>query len=481
MILRHIYNTALAQASYLVGCPASGEALVVDPTRDIEQYLALAARDGLRVAAVAETHVHADFVSGARELAAHAGARLYLSAAGPGGSPYAYAAEAGALMLRDGDRIALGRVRLEVLHTPGHTPESLSFLMTDTAGAAGPMGILTGDWVFVGDVGRPDLLETAAGVAGAAVAGAHTLFRSLERFRRLPDYAQVWPGHGAGSACGRSLGAVPQSTVGYEVRSNWAFAVLDEVRFVREVLEGQPEPPPSFARMKRANAVGPRPLGEIPPPARRDAPQLAGEIAAGMVVVDLRPAAHYAARHAPGTLNLPPGDAFLTWAGWLLPGDRPLGLVGEQGQIDEASRQLRLIGLDTTATWGPEAATARGAGDGRVARIERIDAARLRDLLARGPITLVDVRAPGEYAAGHIAGSRNIPLGHLAGRLGKIPADRPVVVQCQGGARSAIAAGVLDAHGRGPVADFTGGFAAWTALGYPVERDVAVAPSHMHV
>ena len=185
MILRHIYTTALAQASYLVGDPVTGEALVVDPTRDIDQYLALAAGDGLRVTAVAETHIHADFVSGARELAARAGARLYLSAAGFGGSPYAYAADAGAIPLRDGDRIALGDVRLDVLHTPGHTPESLSFLVTDAAGANGPMGILTGDCVFVGDVGRPDLLETAAGVAGAAAEGAHALFHSLQRVRRL--------------------------------------------------------------------------------------------------------------------------------------------------------------------------------------------------------------------------------------------------------------------------------------------------------
>lgn len=476
MILRHIYTTALAQASYLVGDPVTGEALVVDPTRDIDQYLALAAGDGLRVTAVAETHIHADFVSGARELAARAGARLYLSAAGFGGSPYAYAADAGAIPLRDGDRIALGDVRLDVLHTPGHTPESLSFLVTDAAGANGPMGILTGDCVFVGDVGRPDLLETAAGVAGAAAEGAHALFHSLQRVRRLPDYAQVWPGHGAGSACGRALGAVPQSTVGYETRFNWAFAVPDEDDFVREVLDGQPEPPPYFARMKRVNAEGPRPAGALPPPARLRADQLAGALAAGTVVVDLRPGSAYAAGHVPGALNLPLGGAFLSWAGWLLPDDRPLGLVGEEGPVDDAARQLRLIGLDTiVGAWTPAEVATWEAGGSALARVERIDAGHLRDLLARDEIALVDVRAPEEYAVGHISGSRNIPLGHLAERLGEIPAGRPLVVQCQGRTRSAIAASVVGAYRRDPIIDFSGGFMAWDALDYPVERGGAAS------
>ena len=470
MIVRHVYNTALAQAGYVIGCPAAGEAIVVDPTRDIDWYLALAARDGLRIAAVAETHIHADFVSGARELAARAGARLYLSAAGREGSPYAYAEDAGAIPLRDGDRLAVGEVRLEVLHTPGHTPESLSFLVTDEAGADGPMGILTGDFVFVGDVGRPDLLERAVGVAGAAAEGARALFRSLQRFRQLPPYLQVWPGHGAGSSCGRALGAVAQSTVGYETRFNWAFSVPDEASFMREVLEGQPEVPPYFARMKGMNAAGPAAVGTLPPPARPAAGRLADELAAGTVVVDLRPAGDYAARHVPGTLNLPPGDDFLAWAGWLLPYDRPLGIIGTDDQVEQAVRQLRLIGLDAVVgTWTPEAVSAPAAGVDALARIGRIDAEGLRDLLARGQVSLVDVRAPGEYAAGHIAGSRNIPLGHLAGRLGEIPAGRPVVVQCQHGARSAIAASIVGAR-REAVVDLAGGFAAWEARGSPVER-----------
>ncbi|CAA9340091.1 MAG: MBL-fold metallo-hydrolase superfamily, partial [uncultured Gemmatimonadaceae bacterium] len=263
MFFQRFYDTSLAQASYLIGCQQTGEALVVDPTRDARLYLDAAARERLRVTHVTETHIHADFVSGARELAHQAGAQLLLSDEGGAEWRYGYAGEAGAQLLRDGDRVAVGNVVVEALHTPGHTPEHLSFLVTDAPAHAGPWGILTGDFVFVGDVGRPDLLEKAAGQAGTMEAGARTLFRSLERFRALPDHLQLWPGHGAGSACGKALGAVPSSTVGYERRANWGVATLDEEEFVRLVLAGQPEPPRYFAEMKRVNRAGPRLLGGL--------------------------------------------------------------------------------------------------------------------------------------------------------------------------------------------------------------------------
>ena len=214
MFFKRFYDTKLAQASYLIGCQQTGEALVVDPNRDVEQYVTAADAEGLRVTHVTETHIHADFVSGARELAARTGARLLLSDEGDAEWKYAYAAGAKARLLKDGDSFMVGNVRIEALHTPGHTPEHLSFLVTDMPAAAGPWGILTGDFVFVGDVGRPDLLERAAGYVGTMEAAAHTLFHSLERFRALTDHVQVWPGHGAGSACGKSLGAIASSTVG---------------------------------------------------------------------------------------------------------------------------------------------------------------------------------------------------------------------------------------------------------------------------
>ncbi len=337
MLLRHIYNQQLAQASYLVGCQARGEALVVDPNRDIEQYIELTEQEGLRITAVTETHIHADFVSGARELAARTRAQLYLSDARPAEWKYAFANDAGAMLLRDGDLFMVGNVRIEARHTPGHTPEHLAFLITDTANANAPMGIFTGDFIFVGDVGRPDLLEKAAGIVGSTEQAARALFRSIQQFKQLPDYIQIWPGHGAGSACGRALGAVPQSTVGYERRFNWAFATTDEDQFVAAVLEGQPAPPPYFAEMKRVNKLGAQPVASLPSIKQLPHAQLADAMEQGLLVVDVRASKPYAQGHVSGTLNLPLDGAFLTWAGWLLPYDRPFALIADAEGAQQAA------------------------------------------------------------------------------------------------------------------------------------------------
>jgi hydroxyacylglutathione hydrolase len=238
MLLKRFYDPKLAQASYLVGCAATGEALVVDPNRDVDQYVTAADDEGLRISHVTETHIHADFVSGSRELAARTGAKLYLSDEGGPDWRYAFAAADGAMLLRDSDSFMVGTVRVEALHTPGHTPEHMTFLITDTATTDRPMGAFTGDFIFVGDVGRPDLLERAAKVAGTMEAGARTLYHSIQRFKGLPDWLQLWPGHGAGSACGKALGAVPSTTLGYERISNWALNAESEDAFVREVLAG---------------------------------------------------------------------------------------------------------------------------------------------------------------------------------------------------------------------------------------------------
>src|SRR6476620_5692052 len=251
MFFRRFYDDQLAQASYLIGCQATGESLVVDPNRHLEPYLRGAEAEVFRITHATETHIHADFVSGARELAHRTGARLLLSDEGGEDWRYRYAAEAGAQLLRDGDTFRVGHLAVRVVHTPGHTPEHVIFLVTDGAAATEPMGALTGDFVFVGDVGRPDLLERAARIAGTMETGARQLFQSLQRLGGLPDYLQVWPGHGAGSACGKSLGAVPQTTLGYERRFNWAFGFTSEDEFVRAVLAGQPEPPRYIAEKKR--------------------------------------------------------------------------------------------------------------------------------------------------------------------------------------------------------------------------------------
>ena len=481
MFFKRFYDTKLAQASYLIGCQQTGDALVVDPNRDVEQYVTAADAEGLRIAFVTETHIHADFVSGSRELAARTGAQLLLSDEGDAEWKYAYAADAKARLLKDGDSFMVGNVRIEALHTPGHTPEHLSFVVTDTPAAAGPWGILTGDFVFVGDVGRPDLLEKAAGIAGTMEAGARTLFASLARFRALPDHLQVWPGHGAGSACGKALGAVPSSTVGYEKAANWALGIADEATFVREVLADQPEPPRYFAQMKRINREGPRVLGAVPRPPRKGADALTALVREKATIVDTRAAAQFAAGHVPGTLNIPLTGSFVTWAGWLLPYDRDLYLIVDDTRPDAAqaaARDLAMIGLDRVAgVFGHDALASWTAGSA-LETVAQTTPRELAPLLARGEAAVIDVRAASEWEAGHLPGVPNIPLGQLADRIAELPTDRPVVLQCQSGARSAIAASLLQAHGVTRVVNLAGGFSGWRDAGLPVEQggEVRTAP-----
>ena len=474
MLLKRFYDDALAQASYLLGCQATGEAIVIDANRDVDQYLAAARAEGVRITAVTETHIHADYLSGSRELARRAGATLMLSAEGGRDWQYGFAKEDGARLLKDGDVVTIGNLRVEVLHTPGHTPEHLSFVVTDTPATGRPMGIFTGDFVFVGDVGRPDLLERAAGIGGTMEDSARTLFRSLQRFRALPDYLQVWPGHGAGSACGKSLGAVPSSTVGYEKIANWGLSIDDEEAFVSAVLEGQPEPPRYFAVMKRLNRDGPPLLGGMPSPARMPDEGLAAAIESSAVVVDVRHASAFAGGHVPGTLSLPANKSFVTWAGALLPYDRDLYLIADDGSgatATDAARQLALIGLDRVAGWFGASALARWASGGRplqqTAQLTPAQAA------ARDDAIVIDVRRRTEWDAGHIPGARHVSLAELPARLDELPRDVPLVMQCQGGGRSAIAAALLQAHGFRDVSNLAGGYSAWEREGQPVERDPA--------
>jgi hydroxyacylglutathione hydrolase len=472
MIFKRLYDPKLAQASYLLGCPASGEALIVDPNRDIERYLQAAGDEGLRIAHVTETHIHADFVSGARELAHRVGARLYLSDAGGDDWKYEYLVDSRATALRDGSCLRIGAIELRVLHVPGHTPEHLAFLVTDTETASEPMGALTGDFIFVGDVGRPDLLERSVRAQGTMVEGARQLYRSLQRFRALPDFLQIWPGHGAGSACGKTLGAVPQSTLGYEKRFNWAFGVSDEDSFVREVLAGQPDPPRYFAEMKRMNRLGPRLLGGVRRPASLPIGSLISALAGAGWVVDTRNSAEYGRGAVPGTINIPASRSFTTWAGSLLPYDRDLHLIVDdrRGQtVDELVRDLAGIGLDRVAGYfGGEVVEAWRMSQGQLQTIPSMGLEATERQRPDGVVVL-DVRGEGEWNAGHIPGSLNLPLGDLGQRLDEIPRDRPVIVHCQTGARAAMAASLLRARGLNDVRLFPGGFAEWRAAGLPVE------------
>jgi hydroxyacylglutathione hydrolase len=473
MIVKRFYDDKLAQASYLIGCGRTGNALVIDPNRDVGQYQRTAEAEGVEITHVTETHIHADFVSGSRELAERTGARLYLSDEGGADWKYAFAEEAGAVLLRDGDTFMVGNVKVETVHTPGHTPEHLSFLITDTAAASQPIAIVTGDFVFAGDVGRPDLLERAAKVEGTMEASARTLYRSLERFKRYPDWLQIWPGHGAGSACGKGLSAVPQSTVGYERRFNWALEPMTEDEFVARVLAGQPEPPAYFGEMKRINKQGPRTLGGFRRPERLQAERLATLVESGAVVVDTRPAPAFAAGHVPGTINIPLNRSFTTWAGWLVPYGREFYLIatdGQYSQVDEAVRDLAMIGLDQVAGWFDGMAIAAFAARGRaLGTVPQISAGALADRLLRGDVAVIDVRGRAEWEAGHLPGVEHLALGYLVQHLDQLPRDQQLVVQCQSGARSAIAASLLLANGLDNVVNLTGGFSAWQAAGYPVE------------
>jgi len=471
MIFKRFYDDTLAQASYLIGCAATGEAIVVDPNRLVDQYLAAAEFEGLRITGVTETHIHADYLSGTRELSARSGARMYLSACGTPDWQYAFAADPSVTLLHDGDEIRVGNIVLRAVHTPGHTPEHLMFLVTDGAVASEPMGACTGDFLFVGDVGRPDLLEKAARVEGASDGAARELWRSLQLLAEYPDHLQVWPGHGAGSACGKGLSAVPQSTLGYERRYNWAFEPASEDAFVTMVLAGQPEPPRYFGVMKRLNREGPALLGTLPSPERIGEGRLAGLLERGEVVVDTRTAAEFAAGHLPGTLSLPLNKSFANWAGSLLPYDQDLYLLmadASRMSVDAAVRNLVLIGLDrVTGYFGAEALGIWVAEGRALLQVPQVSVSELA--AEREGKVVVDVRARSEWDAGHLPGAIHIPLPDLEARLEEIPEGSEVVMQCQGGGRSAIAASLLQARGRGAVANLAGGYGAWVGAGLPVD------------
>ncbi len=472
MLLRYFYDTKLAHASYMVGCQATGEAIVIDPGRDIEPYLKEAEVEELCIVAATETHIHADFVSGARELAERSQAKLYLSDEGDQDWKYRFLDGLAHQLLEDGDVFKIGNIKFEVLHTPGHTPEHISFLLTDTAGADRPMGLFSGDFVFVGDVGRPDLLEEAAGFKGTKEVGARQMFQSVQRFKTLPDYVQVWPAHGAGSACGKALGAVPSSTVGYEKLFNWAMGHTDEDQFVKALLDGQPEPPKYFAMMKKLNKEGPAVLHSLPAPPYMPANRLAHLLGIDAVIVDTRPSAAFASIHVPGTINIPHDGSFVNWAGWLLEYDEPFYLIADPARVAEINRDLITIGLDNAAGYfDPSAIDAWGESGQSLQSYAVANPGEIAGRFEQGEVTVVDVRARSEWDEGHIPGAQHIMLGYLPERLAEIPADKPVVVQCQTGNRSAIGASILQANGFKRVINLIGGIRDWEKAGLPVDRN----------
>lgn len=458
MFVQRFYDDRLAQAAYLIGCQRIDEAIVIDAPRNIADLLAAAAREGLRITHVTETHIHADYVSGSRELAAATGAQLHLSGEGGPDWQYRFAERDGARLLHHGDQIVMGGIRLDVRHTPGHTPEHLAFVVTDTARGNTPVAMVSGDFIFVGDVGRPDLLERAAKVEGTMVTSARQLFHSLHATADLPDHLQIWPGHGAGSACGKALGAVPTSTLGYERATNWAFGIADVEQFVTTVLDGQPTPPTYFARMKQVNRDGPTVLG-----ARAPIPELpfaAVDASERGSVIDIRAGSAYRTSHLPNTQSLPLIKAFTTWAGWLLEADRDITILAEsESRATEARTALASIGLDRVVAWINAAAIA----DCPAACHSAVgDVARAKELQATGR-RVIDIREINEWSAGHIPGAEHHPLGRISESLADLPRDTPVAIHCQGGTRSGIGASVLERMGFTDVIDLTGGYRGWKA------------------
>ena len=477
MLFKRFYDENLAQASYLVGCERTREALVIDPTLDTAQYVRAAGAERLRIAHVTETHIHADFVSGSASLADASGAKLNLSAEGDGEFVYTKQALKSARPLRDGTRISLGDVVLEALHTPGHTPEHLTFLVSDLARGEKPLGAFTGDFVFVGDVGRPDLLDRAAGATGTMEASARALYRSIREFSRRPDHLQIWPGHGAGSACGKQLGLMPQSTLGYEKLFNWAFNTRSEKEFVRHVLEDQPVPPRYFAIMKKVNRELANTVKPLSPPRLQ-----VGDLTSLMnrtFVVDTRPAERFATAHIPGTLNIPYNKSFLNWCGALVPFDRDVVFILESDADDASSlfcANLRNIGLTRIAGFaGAEVVDEWKSRQGEPEKLRQVDASGAAASSEKSGAVIVDVRAPDEWRKGHLPGALHIPLAALPDRIDEIDADRPVIVHCKGGGRSAIGSSFLQLMGRRDVANMKGGYESWVASGFEVVKDAPAA------
>lgn len=469
MLLKYFYDRKLAQASYMVACQLTGEALVIDAGRDIRPYLQAAAAEGLRIAHVTETHIHADYVSGSRELAQQTGARLYLSGAGGPDWQYGFARPDDVLLI-EGSTFKVGNILIEALHTPGHTPEHIALQITDTAGANQPMGIFTGDFLFVGDVGRPDLLEEAAGIANTKEPGARQQFHNAQRFKALPDYLQIWPGHGAGSACGKALGAVPSTTLGYEKLFNPAFQFSDEEDFVRWLLSGQPETPRYFAQMKQVNRSGPALLNTLASVERiREVDQLLlDRFMREGLLIDTRPGTDFAAGHVPGTLHIPhTSDRFNTYAGWYVDYERPVYLIAHEETLPAVLSELRAIGVDNIPGYIlPEDVQSLSAET--TPQLEAREAAKY----ARQRSALIlDVRGSGEYQEQHIPDALHIPMGYVPQRLHQLPRDRQIIIHCGGGVRSQVVASLLQKHGFQNVINMEGGIEAWEAAGLELQRE----------
>lgn len=466
MFFRSFFDENLAQMSYLVGCQRTGEAIVIDPARQVKPYFETAEKEELNIIAAAETHIHADFVSGAKELAVNNNVKLYLSNKGDENWKYEYLNNLNYELLKDGIEFNLGMIQFKVMHTPGHTPESISFILTDIGGGSKePMGVFTGDFVFVGDIGRPDLLEKAAGIADTAETGARQMFHSLQKFKKLPDYLQIWPGHGAGSACGKALGAVPMSTVGYEKMNNWALRTENEEEFVKSLLSGQPEPPKYFAMMKKLNKIGPDLVNQEKTRLLSDVSEME-QLNNGAVLIDTRSANEFSKAHYPGSINIPFNKSFTNWAGWLVNYSRNIVLITPENNIKAVKESLSSIGLDKVVAAIEPSIVLKDKNT--IESYEEISVQQLHEYLQDDNYYLMDVRNNAEWEEGRIDGAHHFMLGTLMDQMDELPEDKMYLMQCRSGARSAIATSLMQANGFKNVQNVRGGYLAWTRENLPV-------------
>ena len=461
MYFKQFYLGCLAQASYMIG--SDGEAAVVDPRRDVDEYLEEAKAQGLAIKYVVETHLHADFVSGHRELAERTGATIVIGARAGAAFPH--------LGVRDGDEIRIGKVTLRFLETPGHTPESVSVLVVDSEAGSEPKLVLTGDTLFIGDVGRPDL----AGAAGHTPEQmASMLYDSLhDKLLRLPDAVGVFPAHGAGSLCGRNISQETSSTIGEQRLTNYALRPMPKSDFVRLATADLPEVPPYFGMDVAINRAGASPLAGRPLP-----PALApGEVLArardGALVLDVRSAAAFGAGHVPGSWNIGLTGQFAAWAGTLVDPKREVLIAADdEAHVAEARLRLSRVGLEKVIGHLAGGIAAWQAAGHDLATLPQWPVDELRAQLEEtASLQLVDVRRPAEYTAGHVPRARNVPLDRLQRESAALDRSRPIAVVCASGYRSSTACSLLRQQGfTGPLHNIVGGTTGWIAAGFPTER-----------
>ncbi len=460
MYFKQFYLACLAHASYLIG--SEGEAAVVDPQRDVDEYIAEAQAQGLKIKYVIETHLHADFVSGHRELAARTGAQIVFGEKA--------AVQFTHRAVRDGEEIKIGNVTLKLIATPGHTPEGICVLVTDPEVSDLPQKVLTGDTMFIGDVGRPDL---ASGKGYTPQMMAAMMYDSLhEKLLRLPDAVEVYPAHGAGSMCGRNMSKETSSTIGEQRKFNYALKPMSRDEFVRIMTADLPEPPAYFPQDAEINRSGARDLSELLPPqalSPETVVRLKGE---NHVLLDVRPAADFGAEHLPGSINIGLGGQFAIWAGSLIPLTASIVVIADTGaQVDESVVRLARVGIENVKGYLNGGVAAWREAGLELRRIQQVSVAELKDRIDKVDLQIIDVRRAAEYNSGHVPRALHATLSNLNDEIAKLPVDRsePTAVICAGGYRSSAAASLLELHGFTSLLNVAGGTGAWIDAGYPVE------------